>query len=252
MRSAKGIKLLLKVVLIILFIGGFYVPAGTKAEENKKSDVVSNEEKVVYLTFDDGPIPGVTEKVLDVLNMNGVKATFFVVGKEIHEREYLLKRIYKEGHGIGLHTYSHKFSSVYKNDEAFIDEMDKTKELVENIIGYKAKAIRFPGGSDRMLSGELLYKLHNKGYLVYDWNADLGDGINGGASVSTILKKSQKIKGDKNRVFILAHCNSNNINTCRALPYVIKKYKDAGYCFKAIDKNTKEYYYKFKKRKGKD
>ena len=91
-------------LLIILFVMVCAVPLlATEASCNP------NDEKIVYLTFDDGPTPKITEDILDVLQAKNVKATFFVVGKEIKGRENILKRIYEEGHGIGLHTYSHNF-----------------------------------------------------------------------------------------------------------------------------------------------
>ncbi|WP_242946795.1 polysaccharide deacetylase family protein [Clostridium haemolyticum] len=79
--------------------------------------------KKVYLTFDDGPTSKVTLDILDVLKEHNVKATFFVVGKEIQNRETVLKKIYNEGHSIGLHTYSHSFKKIYKNDDSFVKEM---------------------------------------------------------------------------------------------------------------------------------
>jgi peptidoglycan/xylan/chitin deacetylase (PgdA/CDA1 family) len=247
MKFIKYKALFVCVILSIFIIEITFSYIRVKAVENKFYDDGLGKEKIVYLTFDDGPIPGITEKILNVLSEHNVKATFFVVGKEINERETLLEKIYKEGHGIGLHTYSHKFSLIYKNDEAFIEEMDKTKEIVESVTGYKAKAIRFPGGSDLMLSYKLLDKLHAKGYLVYDWNANLEDGTNGRASVEKLLSNAKKIKGNKDCVFILAHCNSNNMNTCKSLPYIIGYYKNLGYKFKVIDNNTGEYFYKIRK-----
>ena len=70
--------------------------------------------KFAYLTFDDGPTHVVTAALLDVLKNQNVKATFFVVGKEIEGKESILKRIYDEGHSIGLHTYSHNFKKIYQ------------------------------------------------------------------------------------------------------------------------------------------
>jgi peptidoglycan/xylan/chitin deacetylase (PgdA/CDA1 family) len=248
--KAKRLKTIFaKIILIFLMIESLNIGVFVKSDDDtKKPDSANSEEKIVYLTFDDGPIPGITDKVLDVLAENDVKATFFIVGKEIMGREKELARMYNEGHSIGLHTYSHKFSKIYKSDEAFIEEMEQTGALVEKLLNYKAQAIRFPGGSDKMLSNVLLDKLHNRGYQIYDWNVDLGDGINGAANIGRIINNAKKIKGNKNSVFILAHCNSNNKNTLRALPQIIEYYRASGYSFKAIGKNTKEYYYKIKKR----
>lgn len=242
------IKMIRYTTLLIIFIHCCNFTT-VSAMENLVIDGGGGVQKIVYLTFDDGPSFGITDKLLDVLHKYNVKATFFVVGKEIKGRERILRRISDEGHSIGLHTYSHKFSAIYKSDEAFLEELKREGELIKYVLGYKVNVIRFPGGSDLMLTPELLEKLHKLGYRVYDWNVNLGDGVAGNLSVETLIRNSKKVKGDKYKRFILAHCNSNNKTTYRALPYIIEYYKSEGYVFKAIDNNTEEYFYKLKKKK---
>ena len=215
--------------------------------EKISQDDISTEEKIVYLTFDDGPSYEITANLLNTLKKHNVKATFFVVGKEIRGKESILKRIYAEGHGIGLHTYTHNFKFIYKNNENFIHEMNKTAFVVNEILGITPKIIRFPGGSARLLDEEFLTQLHDNGFKIYDWNVDLHDGANASFSPAKLLKYSKKAKGNQNERIILAHCNYNNINTCKALESIIEYYKDNGFTFKAIDSNTKEYFYKIKK-----
>lgn len=206
-------------------------------------------EKVVYLTFDDGPTPKITEDILDVLKAQDVKATFFIVGKEIKGRESILKRIYEEGHGIGLHTYSHNFKMIYKNPESFIMEMKKTESAINETLGthLTLPIIRFPGGSAGRLNPSFYKMLCDHGYLIFDWNVDLKDGIKGNLSPTEFLANSKKCMDRSSRRIILAHCNSNNQNTCKALDDIIAYYKDQGYTFKAIDSSTKPYFFKFKK-----
>ena len=203
--------------------------------------------KFAYLTFDDGPTYVITNALLDVLKKQNVKATFFVVGKEIEGKELILKRIYEEGHGIGLHTYSHNFNKIYRSTEAFIDEMTKTSNKIEEVTGSAPKIIRFPGGSSKRLNAFTLEELHKNNYKVYDWNVNVCDGINPNLSISELIKNAQIIKGNKDVAIILMHCNFNNKNTVKALPGVIKYYLDLGYEFKAITEDTPEYYYRFKK-----
>lgn len=203
--------------------------------------------KKVYLTFDDGPIPCITEKLLLVLKDNNVKATFFVVGKEIIGREDLLIKIKENGHSLGLHTYSHNFKKIYSSENAFVDEMLKTQSLIEEISGTKPEILRFPGGSSRHLTTSLYNKLHENNLKVYDWNIDLLDGINGELPPHIIIKNGEKFKDDFNRIIILAHCNSNNNNTIKALPEIISFYRSKGYEFCPITKDTDEYYYRIKK-----
>lgn len=215
------------------------------------ASVLVPEEKKIYLTFDDGPIPGVTEKLLDVLKEQNIKATFFVVGKEIPEREHILKRIYNEGHTIGLHTYNHKFKKVYKSDDIFIDEMLQTRKKINEILNISPTAIRFPAGSSGRMTQELLDKLHSNNMRVFDWTIDLHDGCSSGASVSELIRNGRKFNPKYTRLIILAHCNSNNINTVKALPEIIKFYKELGYEFAAIGEDTPDYYYRLKGNKSK-
>ncbi len=202
--------------------------------------------KKVYLTFDDGPIPVITDKILDTLKEQNVKATFFVVGKEIPEREELLKRMHNEGHSIGLHTYSHKFKKIYRSEDALVDEMLMTQKKIKETINISPTAVRFPGGSSHHLTRSLLDNLHSYNLKVYDWNVDLYDGSKADAPVYQIIKNGENIKPQYSRVIILAHCNSNNMNTVKALPEIIKFYKDSGFEFCAITDDTDEYYYRLK------
>ncbi|WP_052085677.1 polysaccharide deacetylase family protein [Clostridium sp. HMP27] len=206
-----------------------------------------NYNKTVYLTFDDGPTYIITDKLLDVLKENNVKATFFVVGKEIEGREDILKRIHNEGHSIGLHTYSHNFKSIYSSKEIFIEEMEKVRSKVKDIINVSPSVIRFPGGSSNHLTQDFLVSLHEHNFKVYDWNVDLSDGVNPNLTTNKLVQNAKKYKQSYSRLIVLLHCNSNNKNTVKALPHIIRYYKGLGYEFKVIDNNTEEYYYKLKK-----
>ncbi len=229
---------------------------GTQAPQTKPSpsptasvSPTQAAEKVVYLTFDDGPTPKITEQILDVLNKNGVKATFFVVGKEIVGREDILKKIYEGGHTIGLHTYSHNFKTIYQSPESFIAEMNKTKEQIHGLLGpdVNLSAIRFPGGSAGRLNERFYAMLCDAGYRIYDWNVDLKDGIQGGLSPEQFITNAKKCMDRSSRRIILMHTNSNNINTVKALDGIISYYKSQGFVFKGITEDTKPYYYRFKK-----
>ena len=208
------------------------------------SDVQAS--KIAYLTFDDGPTYVVTDALLDALKKENVKATFFVVGKEIEGKESILKRIYNEGHSIGLHTYSHNFKKIYSSTEAFIDEMNRTSNKIEEVTGLAPKIIRFPGGSSKRLNAFVLEELHKNNFKVYDWNVNVCDGINPGLSISELVVNSQVIKGNKDVAIVLMHCNFNNKNTVKALPKIIEHYVNSGYEFKTITEDTPEYYYRFK------
>lgn len=209
---------------------------------------INEEEKSIFLTFDDGPSFIVTNKILDILKEKGVKATFFVVGSKIQGRENILKRIDSEGHAIGLHTYTHVYKKIYSSHDSFINEMDETQKEVNRVLGYSPKAIRFPTGSKPHLNSALLEKLHNKNYKIYDWNACLSDGINYNTPTDRLVREAHNIVGKGNsRIFLLLHCDQTNKNTAKALPFIIDYYKNLGYQFKTITEDTPEYYFRFKK-----
>lgn len=208
---------------------------------------IDKDKKIVYLTFDDGPSPIITDKLLDVLKKYDVKATFFVVGKEIPGREKILSRIYEEGHSIGLHTYSHNIKKVYSSEDNFIKEMNMARDKVAEVTGYKSNIIRFPGGSSRRMTKHMLEELHENNFKVYDWNVNLEDGVKPTLPVNTFINNAKKYSENYNRLIILMHCNYNNINTVKALPGIIEYYKSLDYRFEPITDNTKEYYYRLKK-----
>lgn len=93
--------------------------------KNKISTLTKGEEKIVYLTFDDGPNSAVTPKILDILEKYNAKATFFVIGKNVENNPEIVKRAYEEGHYIANHGYSHNNSNLYKSEESFINEIKK-------------------------------------------------------------------------------------------------------------------------------
>ena len=103
--------------------------------------------KVVYLTFDDGPTPNNTPKILDILKKNNIKGTFFVIG----QNPDMYKRIVDEGHTIAIHTYSHEYKQVYASVDAFFADLYKLRDLIKEKTGVDPKVTRFTGGSS--LSG---------------------------------------------------------------------------------------------------
>ena len=93
-----------------------------------------SEQKIAYLTFDDGPTLKATPKILDILKEEDVVATFFVVGKHVKENPELVKRAYDEGHFIANHGYNQNNSKLYKNDDSFINEIKNTDIEIGNAI----------------------------------------------------------------------------------------------------------------------
>lgn len=220
----------------------------TIKNSNTNIEVSSDTEKVIYLTFDDGPCNKVTNKVLDILKENDVKATFFLIGSQIEGSEDVVKRINDEGHSIGLHTYTHKFRHIYCNEDTFIQEMINCRNEINKVVGISPNIIRFPGGSYKHLSKSYLKKLHDNNFKIYDWNIDNTDALNPKQSPYNLYRKSIKGSKDLQTIILLMHCTNMQNNTCEALPEIIKYYKSHGYEFKTIIEDTPEIYFPMTKK----
>lgn len=212
-----------------------YMPPTSTNDQNVSS-------KVIYLTFDDGPSV-ITNKILDILKERDVKATFFLIGNQIKGFEDTVERINKEGHSIGLHTYSHKYKRIYKNSDAFIKEMLDCRNEVNRTTGTNPNIIRFPGGSRKILNDEFLTKLHKNNFKIYDWNIQISDGINPKTSPKKLFREATKNTTSTFPIILLMHCDYMHKNTCEALPRIIEYYKQQGYEFKTITEATPEFYF---------
>ena len=178
---------------------------------------------------------------------NEVKATFFLIGNQIKDKEDVVKRIYSEGHSIGLHTYTHNFKKIYCDEDNFIQEMMFCRSEIREIIGIAPNIIRFPGGSYKHLSKNYLKKLHDNNFRVYDWNIDNCDGLNPKIKPYNLYTKAINGSDKLDSIILLMHCTDMNKNTCKALPKIINYYKSQGYEFKLITDDTAELYFPIKK-----
>jgi peptidoglycan/xylan/chitin deacetylase (PgdA/CDA1 family) len=149
-------------------------------EPQPQPDVVEPGEKVVYLTFDDGP-GAYTQELLDVLEEYNVKATFFVTGANAQYQDMIAKEA-AAGHTVGIHSYSHNYNTVYASEDAYFEDVDKMQEIVEAETGRKTSLLRFPGGSSNTVSSynpgimtELTEDVEDMGYQYFDWNVSSGD-----------------------------------------------------------------------------
>lgn len=163
-------------------INNIYSFKEEKKDEN--TGEVIGEEKVVYLTFDDGPSKTVTPQILDILRNEGVKATFFVLGSRVELYPELVKQEYEEGHFIANHGYSHNYSSIYNSKEAVLDEYNNTERKIKDALGmeeYSSHLFRFPGGSVggkyKKVKNEAKELLEENSVLHIDWNCLTNDSV---------------------------------------------------------------------------
>lgn len=207
------------------------------------------DQKTIYLTFDDGP-SNTTEKILDILKEENVKATFFVINADI-KYDKLIKRAHDEGHTIGLHSYSHKYKSIYKSEEAYFNDLNLISKKVEKITGEKSTIIRFPGGSSNTISKisrglmtKLSIKTKEKGYIYFDWNIASSDTTR--ISSNKIIKNVTKQLGIYQTNVVLMHDFKNNNKTVNALRDIIQYGKENGYKFDKITEMTPQIKHKIK------
>ena len=190
-------------------------------------------DKVIYLTFDDGPSK-YTEELLDILKKYNVKATFFVTSNGSDDT---IKRAYEEGHSIGLHTYSHNYSKVYQSVDAYFNDLNKISSRVEKITGEKSKLIRFPGGSSNTVSKfnpgimtTLAKEVEVRGYKYFDWNVGSSDTSTSDSSkIANNVIKSLK-KGSN---IVLQH--DTNYSSVKAVSEIIEYGLNNGYVFAPLD-----------------
>lgn len=210
---------------------------------NEENLFQNGDVRQVYLTFDDGPSDQ-TEAILDVLKQYNVKATFFVVGKTDERSKELYQRIVDEGHTIGLHSFSHKYSEIYASKEAFQGDLQKISDLIFNATGQRTMLYRFPGGSSNKVSNVdmqlLIQYLNESGYTYFDWNVMSGDASSKKYS-SDVLTQNVMSGITKNQTsIVLYHDADNQTATVKSLTDVIKKLIDMGVQILPIDDNTKK------------
>ncbi len=177
--------------------------------EQNKYELKSNNGKVVYLTFDDGPM-GYTEKLLDILDKYNVKATFFVINTN-SKYDYLIKEAYSKGHTIGLHSYTHKYEDIYSSVDNYFNDLNKISDKVEKLTGVKSYILRFPGGSSNTISrrykngimSELTKLVEEKGYSYYDWNISSGDAGSTTSTKQIIYNVTKKLTSNRANMVLM-------------------------------------------------
>jgi len=197
-----------------------------------------------FLTFDDGPTEN-TGLVLDALKAAGVKATFFVNGRPDQGDAY--RRILREGHRIGNHTYSHDYSQIYQSVDAYIRDTDRLEALLASLSLPPTKLYRFPGGAKNemaarlggpALTGKISAAMADRGYRFFEWNVAVGEGesrtdsqLYSAKDIAASLLAQAKTK----RVaVILLHDGPGHKQTALAVPAVIQGLKKLGFTLEQL------------------
>ena len=192
-----------------------------KEAELYQAYFVQKNKKVVALTFDDGPNPATTNQALDTLSKYGIKATFFVLGKNVSGNEEILKRMKADGHVIGNHSWSHPVLSKLSLDEAK-KQITDTEDALTKVLGSSSKLMRPPYGA---ITDDIRNSL-DLSFIM--WDVDSLDWKN--KNEAAILTEIQREV--KNGSIILMH--DIHAETVNALPKVIDYLKGQGYDFVTI------------------
>ena len=199
----------------------------TQADAQKEF-MERQKEKVLYLTFDDGPSAENTDKVLDVLKKKNVKATFFVIGEYVRKNPETVKRIVEEGHAIGIHCDVHDYVPLYRSVDSYIEDFEKASETVFQVTGVRTRLFRFPGGSvnayNREVREDIIAEMEKRGYIYFDWNASLEDASGNAKTPAELIRNARETALDRKKVVLLAHDRVES--TALALEALIEAFPD--------------------------
>lgn len=193
--------------------------------------------KAAALTFDDGPSPEWTPRILDVLDKHSVKATFFLVGQAVEQHPEVAREIMRRGHSIGSHSWSHRPMPLL-DARTLGEEIDRAADAIERATGKRPQYFRPPWG---FYNRRVLLELRARGYLTVLWTRSSQDWRNPGPEVIETLSAADPRQGD----IILFHDGGNypsptlptmsRADTVEGLDRVIVRLERAGFQLKSID-----------------
>lgn len=203
--------------LIITIIGSLYIRWNYHVTSLHHNHQVSKNE--VSITFDDGPHPEFTPKVLDLLKANNVKGTFFCIGKHIESHPELFKRIISEGHTIGNHTFNHENNFGFIKTKNVITELETTNEIIKKVSGLKTNLFRPPFGvtNPRIKRGVNILGLQSIGWSIRSFDTT-------SKSKKTIVKSIEK-KLKKGDVILLHDTSDKSVEILEQLLVFMKQNK---------------------------
>ena len=184
---------------------------------------MNDQEKVIYLTFDDGPIPELTPFVLKELEKAEIKATFFCVGENINKNPEIFEKIVKAGHSIGNHTYNH-LNGWKHGTQAYLENVEMTTALIEQYLPNWKRIMRPPYGKITSAQIKQLSK-----YTIYMWDVLSGDFD---ANLSADKCLSESVKASDGGSIVVFHDNVKASERLKfSLPRYIDHFQHKGYSF---------------------
>lgn len=210
-------------------------------ESDSENLAEQNDELKVYLTFDDGPSDN-TAAILDTLAAYNVKATFFVVGKQDEQSALLYQRIVNEGHTLGMHSYSHKYSVIYDSLDSFETDFHQIQDYLYSVTGRECTLYRFPGGSSNQVSNtdmtEFIKYLNSENITYFDWNVSSGDATSQAYTADELVNNVMADVVKYKTSVVLMHDSNAKTTTVDALGPMIEALQGIGAQILPIDENT--------------
>ena len=203
----------------------FAVPRQFSGQIIHEATPPAGAEKVIALTFDDGPWENTTEQVLSILKQNNIQATFYMVGQAVQEHPEIAKQVAEAGHAIGNHTWRHLMNDM--DELAAAEEMGNAARLIYQATGVRTALMRPPGGN---MTGSLVPYAQKKGYSINIWSADSSDYY-----LSTPLIIDNVLSNAKSGGIVLMHDGGGDRSqTVEALPQIISSLQKQGYKFVTV------------------
>ncbi|MNO24305.1 Peptidoglycan-N-acetylglucosamine deacetylase [compost metagenome] len=192
-----------------------------------KKPKTTEKQKVIYLTFDDGPSK-YTEPLLDILERYQIHGTFFMIGNQLSSHKEAVNQTLEAGHYIGLHSMTHNKKKLYDGNGSahFVEEFTKEQQLFEKLTGTTPKLIRAPYGSKPEIGEKFRGDIAKAGFKMWDWTVDSKD-WKYPDSPSSILKEVKR-QTHRNTEVILLH---EKAQTIKVLPQIIEYLQSKGYAF---------------------
>ncbi|MEG0472758.1 MAG: polysaccharide deacetylase family protein [Solibacillus sp.] len=227
-------------VIIIVIVSLFYVVVTMAADRGrpyyeKSGQIVwdiKTEEKIIALTFDDGPHKKYTNEVLDLLAKYDAKGTFFVVGEQVEKNPEIILRMHEEGHALANHTYSHPLKASVPQ---LLKEIKATNDVIFSITGCSPKLFRPVEGQ---YTDKLIEAVVKDGYKVvmWTWHLDTEDWKNPGVNkiVDIVLKGTRK-----GNVVLFHDGGGNRKQTVEALAQILPALQKEGYQFVTVSELLK-------------
>jgi peptidoglycan/xylan/chitin deacetylase (PgdA/CDA1 family) len=181
------------------------------------------------LTFDDGPDPEHTPRVLETLAHHGIKATFFVIGDRARQSPQLLREIIQAGHMIGSHTQTHR-EFPDSNAQELARELEQARQTIEDVGGVAVSLVRPPRGR---LDVKSLYRVPAFGYRIVHWSVTYGDYLRDGPEKLIGRMRSRQ---PQPKDIVLLH--DNLADTAAVLPAIVQEWLAQGRVFTALDAAT--------------